>query len=140
MGAGKCVGAAAAALGCMLNGLHAQEASANQILDETLGAFQAALQNALRLSQSNSAKIGIAHGLAAVLGAPHMLPGVDDGDTRLLSHPEHAAHAKQALEVRFASSSCICTVSTNLLPAQCLFTVALLGSQTECLVRSASKY
>lgn len=94
---------AATCLGCIVNTLpstsNSQQADLAQSLSEVLAAFQAAGQNAPRLSQSNSARSGVPHGLAALLGAPHMLSGVAGGDTWLLTRTEYAGHAKQALEV-----------------------------------------
>ena len=103
LAAGKCVGTAAAALGCVVNSLpsrpHAQEAPPTELLEDVLQAFLSAVQNASRLSQSNAAKLGVASGLAALLGVPHMLPGVSGGDTWLLNRAELAGHAMQALTV-----------------------------------------
>jgi hypothetical protein len=78
---------------------HAQEAPSTELLEEVLQAFLSAVQNASRLSQSNAAKLGVARGLAALLGVPHVLPGVSGGDTWLLNHAELAGHAMQALTV-----------------------------------------
>ena len=103
LAAGKCVGTAATALGCVVNSLpsspHAKEAPPTEVLEEVLQAFLSAIQNASRLSQSNAAKLGVASGLAALLGVPHVLLGVSGGDTWLLNHAELAGHAMQALTV-----------------------------------------
>ena len=132
LAAGKCVGAAAAALGCVVNSLpsspHAQETPPTELLAEVLQAFQSAVQNASRLSQSNAAKLGVASGLAALLGVPHVLPGVSGGDTWLLTHAELAGHAMQALTVGPLCLSplkpCICEqhcrVSIGTLPVDLL--------------------
>ena len=98
------MGAAATALGCVINALpsraDSQTGSPAPLLDKALSALQAAAENAPRLSQSTVARTGIAHGLAALLGAPHMLPDAAGGDTWLLSRADCAEHAKRALEVQ----------------------------------------
>ncbi len=103
------MGAAAAALGCVVNALPsrplAQETPVSELLEEVLQSFLSAVKNASRLSQSNAAKLGVASGLAALLGAPHALPGVSDGNAWLLHCAELAGHAMQALTVRHLCTS-----------------------------------
>ncbi len=98
------MGAAATALGCVINLLPSrsdfQTGSLAPLLDKALSALQTAAERAPRQSQSASVSTGIAHGLAALLGAPHMLPDAAGGDTWLLTRADCAGHAKQALEVR----------------------------------------
>lgn len=98
------MGAAATALGCVVNALPSrpdfQTGSLAPMLDKALSALQAAAENAPRLSQSTGARAGIAHGLAALLGAPYMLPDAAGGDTWLLTRADCAEHAKRALEVQ----------------------------------------
>ena len=105
---GRCVGTAAAALGCVINALpsrpDSQAVPPAALLDQALSAMGAAAENAPRLSQSASARTGTALGLAALLGAPHMAPHGAGGDTWLLTRPECAGQAKQALEVRFPAT------------------------------------
>ena len=99
------MGAASAALGCVLHAAAGQPdapggaAADNDVISCGLAALQAAAENAARLSQSSAARIGAAKGLAAALGAPHMLPGVEPGSAWLLCHVEHEQTAKQALQV-----------------------------------------
>ena len=98
------MGAAAAALGCMVNAVPsrpgAEAGAPAALMGQALSALQAALESAPRLSQSTSARRGVAQGLAALLGAPHMLPDAAGADTWLLTQADCAGHAKQALEVR----------------------------------------
>ena len=105
------MGAAATALGCVINLLPSrsdfQTDTLALLLDKALSALQAAAEKAPRLAQSASIKTGIAHGLAALLGAPHMLPGAAGGDTWLLTRADCAGHAKQALEVRSHCEICL---------------------------------
>ena len=97
------MGKAATALGCVINALPSRPGSQAllpaPLLEQALLAMGAAAENAPRLSQSANARTGVALGLAALLGAPHMLPDGAGGDTWLLTRPECAGHAKQALEV-----------------------------------------
>ena len=98
------MGAAAAALGCVINALPSRSdfhtGSLAALLEKALAALQAAAETAPRMSQSANVRTGIAQGLAALLGAPHMLPDAAGGDTWLLTRADCAGHAKQALEVR----------------------------------------
>ena len=97
------MGAASAALGCVLEAVasrpDAPGGAAADALSQGLAALRAAAGNAPRLSQSSAARVGIAKGLAAALGAPHMLPGTDPGSAWLLRRAEHEPTAKQALQV-----------------------------------------
>ena len=114
------MGAASAALGCVLGAAasrpDAPGGAAAGALSQGLAALQAAALNAPRLSQSSSARAGIAKGLAAVLGAPHMLPGVAPGSAWLLRRAEHEQTAKQALQVRHGRAcllQCCSALSTS---------------------------
>ena len=101
---GQLVGTAATALGCLEAGLAEKQllVDAKTEVQQSVDALVSALGNAPRLAQSAAAKSGIACGLAALLGAPHLLPGVPPakGADFLLASPEMAAAAKQALQVR----------------------------------------
>ena len=97
------MGAASAALGCVLDAVASRPdgpgGAAADTLIQGLAALRAAAGNAQRLSQSSAARVGVARGLAAALGAPRMLPGLDWGSAQLLRHAAHEPIAKQALQV-----------------------------------------
>ncbi|CAL8472221.1 g11763 [Coccomyxa elongata] len=99
---GQLVGTAATAVGCLVSGLAGKQPlqDAQSEVQQSVDALLAALGNAHRLAQSSAAKSGIACGLAALLGAPHLLPGVlpTGGTAFLLASPEMAEAAKQALQ------------------------------------------
>ena len=94
---------ASGALGCVLDAAASRPGApggaAADTLSQGLAALRAAAGNAPRLSQSSAARTGVARGLAAALGAPHMLPGVEPGSAWLLRRAEHEQTAKQALQV-----------------------------------------
>ncbi len=93
------MGAAATSLGCLVAGLALDQAQAEA--QRSVDAMLAALGNGPRLAQSGAARSGVAAGLAALLGAPHLLPGVPPavGPPALLASPQTADAAKQALQV-----------------------------------------
>lgn len=92
------VGAAATALGCLVAGLAPNQAQAEA--QRSVDVLLTALGNAPQLAQSGAAKSGVAAGLAVMLGAPHLLPGVPPAGTpAFLASPENAEAAKQALQV-----------------------------------------
>lgn len=101
---GQLVGTAATAVGCLVSGLAGKQllGNAHSEVQQSVDALLVALGNAPRLAQSSAAKSGIACGLAALLGAPHLLPGIvsTGGTALLLAAPEMAEAAKQALQVR----------------------------------------
>lgn len=101
---GQLVGTGATALGCLVAGTAGKQLleGAQSEVQQSVDALLSALGNAPRLAQNGAAKSGIACGLAALLGAPHLLPGVPPtgGTTFLLASPETAGAAKQALQVR----------------------------------------
>lgn len=73
----------------------------------SVDAMLSMLGRAPRLAQSSAAKSGIAFGLAALLGAPHLLPSraaAMSAPGCLLASPDTAGAAKQALQVRGSRS------------------------------------
>ncbi|CAL5220764.1 g2828 [Coccomyxa viridis] len=125
---GKGVGAAAAALGCVINALPSRSdfhtGSLAALLEKALAALQAAAETAPRMSQSANVRTGIAQGLAALLGAPHMLPDAAGGDTWLLTRADCAGHAKQALEMLEALTQQEVAANVREVAAWCLAAAA----------------
>ena len=102
--AGQIAGAAACASGALVNilaqgqGMFSDPAREVQ---QVVQAILAAAQNAPRLEHSSAAKSGAAAGLAALLGAQHVVPGLPAGASYLLTCGADAPAAKEALQVLY---------------------------------------
>jgi hypothetical protein len=99
---GQLVGAAACAVGCLINSLAHRQGffpDPGKVTQQAAAALVTAAELAPRLAQSASVKLGAAAGLAALLGAKHLLPGLVGDTSYLLTRSPDAEAAKETLQV-----------------------------------------